>query len=151
MVYNRVFCYVIGFVLSAANSSSTTSWFSLRLGHARGKTILNHFLTLSRRFASLACGLGQLGRLLPPLRGPPVSPVGSVTSESDSPPDCHSIPSVSLRYLKDGGYLGFASLPDRGSPKRVERVLGWLSKGAKEKPRTACAVRGNFIYSSLRL
>ena len=53
MVYNGVFCYVIGFVLSAANSSSTTSWFSLRLGHARGKTILNHFLTLSRRFATL--------------------------------------------------------------------------------------------------
>ena len=30
-----------------------------------------------------------------------VSPAGSVTSGSDSPPDCHSIPSVSLRYPYD--------------------------------------------------
>ena len=29
---------------------------------------------------------------------PPVSPAGSGTSGSDSPPECHSIPSVSLRY-----------------------------------------------------
>ena len=35
--------------------------------------------------------------------GTGVSPAGSGTSGSDSPPDCHSTPSVSLRYLKDGG------------------------------------------------
>ena len=29
-----------------------------------------------------------------------VSPAGSGTSGSDSPPDCHSMPSVSLRYLQ---------------------------------------------------
>ena len=29
---------------------------------------------------------------------PPVSPAGSGTSGSDNPPECHSIPSVSLRY-----------------------------------------------------
>ena len=29
-----------------------------------------------------------------------VSPAGSGTSGSDSPPDCHSIPSVSLRYSR---------------------------------------------------
>jgi len=29
-----------------------------------------------------------------------VSPAGSVTSGSDSPPDCYSIPSVSLRWSR---------------------------------------------------
>ena len=37
------------------------------------------------------------------LRNPPVSPAGSGTSGSDSPPECHSIPSVSLRYPKGKG------------------------------------------------
>ena len=37
-----------------------------------------------------------------------VSPAGSVTSSSDSHLDCHSLLSVSLRYLPEGG---FATLP----------------------------------------
>ncbi|MBQ7389859.1 MAG: hypothetical protein IJW02_01985 [Clostridia bacterium] len=49
-----------------------------------------------------------------PLRGA-VSPAGSVTSGSDSPPDCHSTPSVSLRYLTQGS-LPSQSLRD-SSPK----------------------------------
>ena len=40
----------------------------------------------------------------PPLRGPPVSPAGSGTSGSDSSPNCHSKPSVSLRYPKGKVY-----------------------------------------------
>ena len=35
-----------------------------------------------------------------PERAKEVSPAGSVTSGSDSPPDCHSTPSVSLRYFE---------------------------------------------------
>ena len=35
-----------------------------------------------------------------PVAVPLVSPAGSGTSRSDSPPDCHSILSVSLRYFE---------------------------------------------------
>ena len=50
-----------------------------------------------------------------------VSPAGSGTSGSESPPDSHSIPSVSLRYPKGKVIHGFASLvsPAGSVPERL--------------------------------
>ena len=68
---------------------------SLRLGHARGKTTLSCFLTLSRRYTTFRY---PVGNLIHRKRSPRLAAAlvrGDSLRElhgSDSPPDCHSTP-----------------------------------------------------------
>ena len=53
-----------------------------------------------------------------------VSPAGSVTSGSDSPPDCHSTPSDSLRYPERAKEL-FAKAEETAKAKyaRLQKLV----------------------------
>ena len=94
-----------------------------------------------------------------------VSPAGSVTSGSDSHLDCHSIPSVSLRYSasqimksekQEYGFdlcrALFADEDDHGSKKitfcdfvTYKRKKLWYNKHVKKTSRSGSAAERNMI------
>ena len=61
--------------------------------HRRNGINAKHCMASSRQACIEPPPYRKLATPHPPLRGPPVSPAGSVHSGSDCPPDCHSIPS----------------------------------------------------------
>ena len=100
----------LGHILALALSTQFTTKMPLRypydISFAATSSFIIHYSLFIIHHCGTPCHSSPLQLLLSLYTREPTipqslrdsSPAGSVTSGSDSPPDCHSIPSVSLRY-----------------------------------------------------